>query len=328
MPINKIANEIVKDYLLKWGNLPSHTLARKIYNENKAVFTSAESVRSSIRYYRRANGEANRMVLRDLRFIDYNPYQFPESHSEDWFPFVIEGVNKIGLLSDIHIPYHDLSAVYCALEYFKKVGVDCIMLNGDTLDFYQLSNFDKDPRKRHFAEELEDCRVFLSALRKEFPKVRILWKNGNHEERYERYLMIKSPELLNVEDFELSKLLRFQELNIEGETCDKQVFSFKSLNIVHGHEIGKGFIAPVNPSRGLFLKAKTTTICGHFHRGSEHMETNLNGKVIKCWSTGCLCELHPKYLPVNNWSHGAAVIRGEEDDFHVENFSIIKGRKV
>lgn len=323
-----IAGEIVLKYLEAWQNLPSLTLAKKIYQENKEAFKDVENVRAFIRYYRAANGDKSRKELRITKFVDYNPFNLPQSYSDEYFPFIIEGVKTVGLLSDVHIPYHDLPAIYASLEYFQKVGIDCLMLNGDILDCYQLSDHDKDPRKRHFAEEMEDCRLFLQALRKEFPKCRIIYKLGNHEERLERYLMVKAPELLNVPDFELKNLLKFDELKIEAQTCDKQIFKFKSLNIIHGHEIGRSFIPAVNPARGLYLRAKTSTICGHFHRGSEHTERDLNGKISKYWSTSCLCELSPKWLPINNWSHGAAVIRSEDDDFHVENFSIINGRKV
>lgn len=324
-----ISGKIVIEYLSdeRWANLPSMTLAKKIYSENKQ-FTSIDNIRATIRYYRGANGEHHRQLLKTRDFIDYNPFKLPESFSEDWFPFKITGVKTLGVVSDIHIPYHDLPAVYCALEYFKKCNVDCILLNGDIIDAYQISNHEKDPRKRHLAEEIEDCKIFLTALRKEFPSVRIIYKLGNHEERFEKYMMIKAPELLNIPEFELSNIMGFEALKIEQQTCDKQILTFQSLNIIHGHEIGKSFIPAVNPARGLYLRAKTSTICGHFHRGSEHTERDLNGKISKYWSMGCLCTLNPRWMPINNWSHGATIVRSDEDDFHVENFSIINGRKV
>ena len=51
----------------------------------------------------------------------------------------------------------------------------------------------------------------------------------------------------------------------------------------------------------------------------------LDGKVVTTWSTGCLSELHPGYMPVNKWNHGFAVIRVDENgDFEVDNLRIIK----
>lgn len=67
--------------------------------------------------------------------------------------------------------------------------------------------------------------------------------------------------------------------------------------------------------------------CGHFHRISEHSETTLSRKQIGTWSTGCLSELSPRYMPNNKWQHGAAYIEVEKDGtFHVDNFRIIDGK--
>lgn len=323
-----ITSDIVLEYLNKWGNLPSLTLAKKIYSENKEAFTSIDTIRTVIRYYRGTVGDRNRSCLKNHKYIDYNPYRLPESESDEWFPFVIDGVEQIGILSDIHLPYHDERALTCALDYLKIRNVDCILLNGDIIDAYQVSDHQKDPRKRRMADEIMMLKEFFAMLRAEFPKTRIIYKLGNHEERYEKYLMVKAPELLNIPEFEFKNILNLDNLGIEFQTCQKQIFRYKSLNIIHGHELGKFFIPSVNPARGLFLRAKTSTMCGHFHRTSEHTEKDLNGKLTKYWSTGCLCELNPLYMPVNNWGHGAAILTGSGDDFHVENFSIIDGRKV
>jgi hypothetical protein len=49
---------------------------------------------------------------------------------------------------------------------------------------------------------------------------------------------------------------------------------------------------------------------------------------IMCWSTGCLCELEPSYMPLNNHNHGAAIVEVDHltGSFKVENFIIINGK--
>ena len=66
---------------------------------------------------------------------------------------------------------------------------DAVLLNGDTLDFYAMSDHEKDPRKVRWNEELEACRAVLKMIRKAFPSVPIYFKSGNHEYRMERHLM-------------------------------------------------------------------------------------------------------------------------------------------
>ena len=53
--------------------------------------------------------------------------------------------NKFVVISDIHFPYQDDKAIKAALDFIKTNPVDTIILNGDILDFYDVSSFDKDP---------------------------------------------------------------------------------------------------------------------------------------------------------------------------------------
>ena len=77
---------------------------------------------------------------------------------------------KIMVVSDIHFPYEDKSAV---TAFIKEAGLrkpDVIVLNGDLLDFYKLSKFSKDPAGKNPEEEIEMCKTFLKKLRKEVGK--------------------------------------------------------------------------------------------------------------------------------------------------------------
>lgn len=323
--MSKLKGKIVLEYLNKWGNLPSNTLARKIYNENSQVFTSVDAVRGIIRYYRGACGVKNLSKLLVKDFVDYNPYKLPESDESDFFPYILPDLKSVLLLSDIHIPYHSIEALTIALKYGLD-NCDSVILNGDIIDCHSLSKFNPDPRKRSIAEELEQFRDFIAFLVKHFKFV--FYKPGNHEERWEKYMIVKCAELLNLQEFELSNLLRLKDNGVETISCPKQVLKLKSLNIIHGHEYPGGVVQPVNPARGLFLKAKSSTICGHFHQPSEHTEMDINGKVTTCWSTGHLAEPHPHYMPLNKWSHGFAHITTNEDSYNVKNIRIVEGRIV
>ena len=59
--------EIVLDYLERFPEAPSKTLARKVYSENPAL-SSFNSVYSKIRYYRGQNGKRHRKQLQNTRF--------------------------------------------------------------------------------------------------------------------------------------------------------------------------------------------------------------------------------------------------------------------
>ena len=96
-------------------------------------------------------------------------------------------------------------ALETALEFLHKDKPDMILINGDLLDFHSLSRFVKDPRSRSLSGELQMGRDFFAMLQKQFPKTKVVYKIGNHEERLETYLYVKAPELLDMQEFKMDK---------------------------------------------------------------------------------------------------------------------------
>ena len=188
-----------------------------------------------------------------------------------------------------------------------------------------LSRFQKDPRARNFAAERNDVIEFLRIVRAEFPKARIVYKEGNHEERYMSYMILKAPELLGMEILEFKNIYHLPEFNIE-HVGEKRPIRLGKLNVIHGHEFARGITSPVNPARGFYMKAKTHVLGGHHHQTSQHSEKNLEQEVISAWSTGALCNLHPDYMPINSHNLGFAFATVEKNGaFEVSNLRIING---
>ena len=323
--------DIVKEYLDKFAELPSLTLARTIYKRHPEAFKDVEDARQVIRYYRGSKGSENRKKQEGSKYLTEHAEEFRkffglvEGEREiDYKPYILpKANNRILILSDIHLPYHDREAVCDALNYGKEKKVNTIILNGDILDFYQASYFVKDPRNRDLQYEVDVAIDFFQGLRDNFPNALIVYKIGNHEERYEKYLMQKAPELLNLDVWDIESVLRLHECNIQL-VKDKRVIKVGELNIIHGHEITRGTSSPVNPARTFFLKAKTNVIGGHLHRTSEHISKDLDDSIIGAWSTGCLCDLHPKYAPQNEWNHGYAYVSvNDNGSFWVMNRKIL-----
>ena len=321
---------IAREYRQKYGmKMPTLTLARVMYNENKEAFNSVDHARTTLRMIEGKSGIKNKNQSKDKSLFmneerPRNPWKLPESDETKYEPFIIKA-KKLAVLSDIHIPFHSIDALSAGLDFIQSEKPDAILLNGDTIDFYGLSRFMKDPRKRSVAHELQATRDFLDVLSQFGAK--IYFKIGNHEERYQNYLIMKAPELLGVQQFELQHLLGLDERGIDL-IGDKRIIKANDLNIVHGHEFGQSIFSPVNIARGLFLRGKVTAMQGHNHSVSEHTESNMNGEITTTWSLGCLCELNPAYLPINKWSHGFAIVDLSDNgkDFHVRNYRIHKGK--
>jgi hypothetical protein len=66
----------------------------------------------------------------------------------------------------------------------------------------------------------------------------------------------------------------------------------------------------------------------HVHRTSEHVEVDMNGKQIGCWSLGAMCDVTPDYNPqVSKHNLGFAIVEKDDSgEFEVQNKKIINGK--
>lgn len=320
--------------LRRFPNAATKTLARIACKEAPAAWGGIESARQYFRYLRGAIGEDKRQQLKDKSFYrpvgkSGDPFRklLPgKSHFDDWSVVRIDGPCRVLVLADVHIPYHDLKALLAALRYGREHRANLILLNGDIGDFFSVSFWEKDPRKRNFQEEVVQVRSFLETVRGGFKGARIIYKLGNHEERFERYMSLKAPELLGLDDFSFERVFQLERFGIEL-VRDKRPIRLGNLNVIHGHEYKFNISNPVNPARGFFMRAKTHCLGSHLHQASQHSEKNIEGKVVSTWSTGCLCNMQCDYSPLNNWCHGFAFVEVDRGgSFHVENLRIIDGR--
>jgi predicted phosphodiesterase len=232
------------------------------------------------------------------------------------------GCKKLGVIGDLHIPYHDEDAIETACDRMEAEGVDSILINGDLLDFYQLSFHEKDPRKVHFKNEIEAGKQFFEYMRSRFPGIPIYFIPGNHENRFERYLRIKASELLDMDEFRLDVILHVAEYKIEYIPFRTKVI-FGDFLIEHGDKIpGAGGVVP---ARTALMRLKTNCIINHFHKSSQSSQRVYGtgeSTTIRAYSLGCLCELAPDYMEINEWNHGFAILTKIDNLVSVNNYKI------
>lgn len=321
----------VVDIVKRFPKSNKTALARMLLKENPLLFDNIESARNSIRYASGTIGDINRgkSILKELhenkKDMKDNIWGLRDELHNDFTPYVIpKSQKKIGVISDIHLPYQDNRALTLALDYIKEKECDTIVINGDLIDFYQASRFVRNPGQRDLKFELDYAREFLKTLRDNFPKSLIIYKTGNHEDRWRNFLMLKAPEIFNMSEFRLDVILQLNEIGVIF-VDDKRLIKAGKLNIIHGHEY-HGAYSPVNPAKAYHTKANANVIAGHNHQSSEHISKDMNDDISGAWSLGCLCELHPLYMPLNKWVHGFATVDVNKDgSFRVINKMIIDG---
>ena len=315
--------EVAREYIDKFPKLPNRTLARKLREENKALYSSIEAARGVIRVAKGANGNQHREHIAPSHFTREafeKRFKFAEGEVNNYLPFVLKS-KKAVILNDLHIPYHNKNAIVKALAFAHEHEVDTIILNGDVIDCYQLSSFVKDPRARKFADEIADCKIFLSELRDNFPDVQIIYKEGNHEERFKKYLKTHAPIIFDDIEYRLDVKLELASKRITW-IDNKKPIHMGRLTILHGHEYRGG--GGVNSARWLFLRTFGNAVCGHFHTVSQHIDKDIRQKPIGTWSMGCMCDLNPDYMPLNKWQLGFGYVKilDNKGNFRFQNIDL------
>jgi len=305
---------------------PSRTLAKRLVKECNGAITLHQA-RLRIQRQFGVQGSRNRKTVKPV--APRAPRKageiiaMPKSAAGEWTPHRLDVLGPVGILSDVHVPYHSEIAVAAAVGFLKDHDLSALLLNGDIADFYAISRYMKDPAQRDFKGELEAVRDFIAYLRQEFPKIPIVYKTGNHEDRWRHWLFQHAAE---ISDDRRMSLCAWLDLDKHGVTLvdDQRPVMLGKLPVLHGHELPKGVAAPVNVARGAFLRTLSTVLVGHSHRTSNHAESDMWHHETGCWSTGCLCDLRPDYCVINRWNHGFAMVTVHKGGaFDVNNYRVM-----
>lgn len=231
---------------------------------------------------------------------------------------------KVGIMSDIHVPFHSMSALTCAIKHLREEQIDCLILNGDIMDFYAISRHEKEKDLRDFAKEIEMGRNFLQKIRDLFPLIPIYYKMGNHENRWQRYLNEQAEEFSALHEMQFEPFFRLDKLGLTY-VPDWQGIEVGNLLVAHGHELMAG---GMNPSQTTFNKTFCNTLIGHVHRTTNTIKKTGFKEFIHTHSTGCLTQLSPKYYPFAQHNHGFALVHIENGKTKVDNIVIKDGKIV
>ena len=326
------AAQIVADLCARFPKASSRTLAKRLHNEHPALFTSIENARNTVRTKRGNRGKRARREVVDKSLFRPNGKAgelppLPEAIATSWEPFEIDCRRNL-VLSDLHIPYHDIPAVEAALSFGDTYKPDGIFINGDFWDFYQISRFDKNPTLPKISAELLAGGRMFDHIRARFPRAKIRLKLGNHDERWAAYLYRAAPLLADIPEIVNGWLgpggITRNRVEVIG---DQRPVMLGKLMVLHGHEKGRGISSPVNPARGAFLRLLTNVLEGHGHRQSEHEERTADNRLIVCRTTGCLCGLWPEYAKANKWGHGFATVDVDKSgEYEVQLKRILNGK--
>ncbi len=250
-------------------------------------------------------------------------------------------VERVVILSDIQIPFEDPAALDQALEVMDVVRPDLVVLNGDIVDCYQMSSFDKNPKHRKdiVSEGHNRTTTLLKSIEHVSHKV---WLGGNHEHRFRRLIWqeFERNGKLGAVANELLTAMGGNEADLAAnpDRWFATLYGAETYGIdyyPYGHRL---YLAEDNlvvthgkyVSRHSGQSAKRTLewlgrscIVGHTHRMGNHLVTQ-DGIMYGAWENGCLCQLEPEYDDTPNWQQGFSVVKVSGPEFHVIQVPIVR----
>lgn len=194
---------------------------------------------------------------------------------------------------------------------------DCVILNGDTCDFASLARFDRSGGGVMKRSELGDDFTLeeeilciqtdiFRPLRKAAAKAPIIFRNGNHEQRWERVTTSKPEALMSLlktmkkrNSFYLPDILELQKYGIQYD--EKETMKLHDCyTLTHGWRTNK-------TCAEYYLQRFGSGTSGHTHKASVAQKV-LQGKLETWMESGCLCRIkdvsYLQYGAHPDWTQG------------------------
>lgn len=321
----KETSVIARRYCRENPDAPARTIARMLCNDYPLLFRDVECARDCVRAMLGLKGERVRKKLKDKSLYrkQRNAGEFKPTPPRDFGPREqrFHGNTKWLIISDAHIPFHDANALAAAINFGIKNNCDGIYCNGDMADNSAFSRWFKYPRHITPREDMEDFITNMRDIAKYFE--RRVFKIGNHDERYDRYIAHNAQYLDGLKGTSFIEVSGIDKMGF-AIVESMQIGFIGKLPLLHGHELARGIGSPVSAARGAFLKTHDSILISHYHKTSAHIERMaLKNQIFSTRSIGCLCSLSPAYQALTGWNHGFAICQTEDGGaYELSNFVI------
>lgn len=223
------------------------------------------------------------------------------------------------VMNDLQIPFVSIPALDLVFQILQVVRPYGVVLNGDIVDCYSLSEFSKSPMtKTTLLQEMDQA----AALMQRFCELGVterVWIGGNHEDRVRRYVWNKAPELGELAELDFPALFRLPEYGFRWIPYGGWMYLGK-LIVTHGSMVLKH---SAYTARAHYDRFGSSVLIGHTHRmGQYHIRTALSDHVAV--ENGCLCRLDPEYEAYPNWQQGFCFVHVSPSGlFSIEQIRIL-----
>jgi predicted phosphodiesterase len=226
----------------------------------------------------------------------------------------------VAIINDLHVPYQDDIAMRLVEKLLVDVQPEYLLYAGDVCDLYQISDFDKDPKRiGQLQEDIKATEAVFQRHDDMLPFTKKILLAGNHEDRLRRFLWSKAPALSGLDALELPELFHLKDYNIDFVPYEQGVLINNTFLVIHGDLISAH---SSYTAKAMYDKHGECGVCGHTHRGGSFYRRNRYG-VYGWWENFCLCKLNPDYVTNPNWQQGFSLVHFVGRQFWMEQIPIV-----
>ncbi len=211
-----------------------------------------------------------------------------------------EGTRLVSI-SDTQYPFVDEPLLAAVNEFIKDFQPNDLIYNGDVLDYWEISDFDKRPGSRFSIEDEERwARELMDLHARLVPGVKIFWVDGNHEQRLTRATWRDAGKFANHVKT-LPEVLGLKQRKVDYVPYGKHV-DYLGFVFTHGNFVSSG---SGTTARRHLLAYGSSGANGHTHRLGSVSKTDMNGRTHTWHEQGALCRTDLEYVNgVADWQQG------------------------
>jgi predicted phosphodiesterase len=189
-------------------------------------------------------------------------------------------MERIVVLSDMQIPYHDKKATAAVQRFVAEYEPDKLLCVGDEADSPEPSRWNKGMAGEYagtLQAGLDETRNVMAQFKNAIGDKPFHVMRSNHGDRISNYISRYAPALASLRSLEYQTLLGYRENDITYH--DKPWVFANGWAMAHGDE-GNLIRSAGGTALALARKSGLSIVCGHTHKlGVQHEHTALNGSL-------------------------------------------------
>lgn len=235
------------------------------------------------------------------------------------------------IINDVHLGEEDRQALATTIRVGIELQPDLVVINGDFLDCTELHKNQlgkravATPHRSPLTMESEITlgKRVLQAIRAGMPNSKIIYNEGNHEQRWGKVIRGNLPHLSELCP-SLPSLLGLDDLKIEWVPAGRAYQVGKDWTVTHGTRCS------ANAGKLAMQEWGGSVVQGHSHRLKLYSQTYGDGRTVYGIEGGHLHTPQASYTPreIPDWQQGFVLLTRAGQQYVPHLIPIIGGKAI